>query len=391
MHFNKQVLEPSYISSNAHFLHSGDAFFVELIGLFNKAKHTIHLQFYILANDTTGQQVANALKQAASRGVRVFMVIDGYGSKDLSDAFLDDLRLGGIHVKRYSPLKAKMGFGIARRMHHKICCVDECEALIGGINIANNYSGYHNKTPWLDFAVKLQGPICQSVANICMESLPRKWRKRIYTPKYADDTTNNVMQIRLLQNDWLRKKVAASRNYRQLISKADDSLIIVASYFLPGNRVRRLLKAASKRGVNISVVLGGVSDVPMVKLAITFLYPWLLKNNIKLYEWQPSVLHGKLAIADGKMVSVGSYNLNALSDYASLELNVEISNEAFAQQVEQDITQLIKRGCKEITLSQFNKTNSLPMQVLRWFSYVVIRLVLRFYVLFIPTKKLPVF
>lgn len=391
MQDNKQLLVPKYQKSDAHFLHSGDAFFVALSTLINNAKRNIHLQFYIFANDITGHKVVEVLKQAANRGVNVFIIVDGYGSKDLPEAFFIDLKSVGIHIKRYSPVKAKMGFGIARRMHHKICCVDESEALIGGINIANNYSGYHNKTPWLDFAVKLEGPICQNVATICMELLPRKWRKRIYKLKYVDDSTNNAMQIRLLQNDWLRKKVAASRNYRQSISKAEHSLVIVASYFLPGNRVRRLLKAASKRGVKVSIVLGGISDVPFVKLAITFLYPWLLKNNIKLYEWQSSVLHGKLAITDSKWVSVGSYNLNALSDYASLELNVEICNEVFAQQVEEDVIKLINIGCKQITLDHFNKTNYWPIQLMRWLSYVVIRLLLRVYILFIPSKKLPVF
>ena len=110
---------------------------------------------------------------------------------------------------------------------------------------------------------------------------------------------------------------------------------IMCSYFLPGKVISRLLKNASRRGVKIRVITAGPSDVMVAKYAERWMYDWLLRNKIELYEYQPNILHAKVAICDSEWLTIGSYNINNISAYASIELNVDVHNHRLALQTEQ--------------------------------------------------------
>lgn len=375
-----------YTNNYVTLLQSGNHFFSRLLQLIQEANTLVHVQYYIVDMDKTGQQLLQALIQASTRGVQVFVLVDAYASNQIQPHNLHLFTTHGIRIKRFAPLKNKKGYGLGRRMHHKICWVDGHTALIGGINIADKYSGFNGNEPWLDFAVEVQGPVCADIRKVCEELLPNRWTKGL--PHLS---THNPVKgphlLRISQNDWLRNKAEISRSYRMAIRTSTTSLTIVASYFLPGNRMRRLVKAASQRGVNITVVLGGISDVPLMKPAITYLYNWLLRNGVTIYEWQNSVLHGKLAIADEEWVTIGSYNLNALSDYGSLELNVEVQDATFAHQTTQAVQALIKQGCTRIDADLFTQNTRWWVQLGRWCSYQLLRLSLRLLFVFMQGRK----
>ena len=359
-------------------VNSGRPFFDLLLQLIKEAKYVLHLQFYIFDLDTTGMLVFEELKQAVKRGVSVFVVVDAYASEQITPEKSSLFRANGIYIKRFSPLKNKHGYGIGRRLHHKIVWVDGHTALVGGINIADKYSGYNGETPWLDFAVKVEGPLCYDVKKTCDEIIHKKLLKQVYRklPKavFSGDLPH---PSRIRKNDWFRSRIEISRSYRQAFRHAKKSITVVASYFLPGNRVRRLIKNASERGVHVTVILVGNSDVPFIKSAMTYLYDWMLRNNVSIYEWNNSILHGKIAVADGWWTTIGSYNLNALSDYGSLELNVEIHNKQFATDTEKVLQYYLETGCNQVKREQHAKAKNWLIQLGRWFSYVAIRMALR--------------
>jgi cardiolipin synthase len=359
-------------------VNSGPPFFDLLLQLIKDSKYVLHLQFYIFDLDSTGMLVLEELKQAVKRGVAVFVVVDAYASEQITPENLRLFSANGIYLKRFSPLKNKRGYGIGRRLHHKIVWVDGHTALVGGINIADKYSGYHGDTPWLDFAVKVEGPLCNDIKKTCDEVIPKRLLKQVYRklPKvvFSDDLPH---QSRIRKNDWFRSRIEISRSYRQAFRLAKKSITVVASYFLPGNRVRRLIKNASERGVHVTVILVGNSDVPFIKSAMTYLYDWMLRNNVSIYEWNNSILHGKIAVADGWWTTIGSYNLNALSDYGSLELNVEIYNKQFATDTEKVLQYYLETGCKQVKREQHAKAKNWLIQLGRWFSYIAIRMALR--------------
>jgi len=128
---------------------------------------------------------------------------------------------------------------------------------------------------------------------------------------------------------------------------------------MPGRVIRKNLRAASKRGVRIRVIMTKVSDVLGAKAAERFFYPWLLRRNIEIYEYRQKVLHAKIATYDGTWVTIGSYNVNDLSAYASIELNLDVHDQGFSNVVDQALERIIERDCDRITPEKFQRSTRL--------------------------------
>jgi cardiolipin synthase len=154
-------------------------------------------------------------------------------------------------------------------------------------------------------------------------------------------------------------------------------MIIFNSYFLPGRNERKLIKNAGLRGVDISVVFSAESDAPMFKRATEFLYDFILRNKIRIYEYLPANLHAKVATVDGTWSTIGSYNLNHLSDYASVEINAGILDEKFTQQFDEVLKEIIRNDCRQVTLEEFNRRRTWLTKVNGWISYQTLRLLMR--------------
>ncbi len=160
-----------------------------------------------------------------------------------------------------------------------------------------------------------------------------------------------------------------------MLHRANDEIIIMSSYFLPGRLIRLALAKAIKRGVKIKIIVSGISDVDFAKAAEKYLYPWLMKNNIRIYEYQPRVLHGKLSVYDKKWVTVGSYNVNNISAYASIELNLDVLNDAFAQSTTLELNSIMQQECSEITADRFKRKTHVFARFWYWLSYEIYRLI----------------
>jgi cardiolipin synthase len=181
--------------------------------------------------------------------------------------------------------------------------------------------------------------------------------------------------VRVRRNDWVRRHMQVARSYMEMFTKAEDHITIMSSYFLPGRSFRKAMRKAVERGVKITVIAAGKSDVFTAKQAERYLYRWLLKNGITLYEYQTHVLHGKLSTCDGKWVTVGSYNVNDISTYASIELNLDVLNISFAQEVEAELQSIIQMHCMPITTEYYEAHNSFLKRVFQKACYQFIRLV----------------
>jgi cardiolipin synthase len=351
-------------------IRSGNEYFSRLETLIEGAQHTIHLQVYIFENDQTGQSILRKLTDAAKRGVKIFLVVDAYASPGLDPQLVKFLKSEGIFVKLFAPLHISK-FKIGRRLHHKIVLIDNAIALVGGINIADKYKGI-NEHPWLDVAVEVSGPVCRDLQKICMGLWPSRIRKKMTTINPPSFHKNDV-RLRVIQNDWWRKRIEISGAYNNAFRRAKQNITIVASYFLPGFNKRRLLMKAAKRGVSVTIITGGFSDVPFLKPAVEYLYKTLLQSGVRIYEWNKSVLHAKFATVDGLWTTVGSHNLNALSDYGSLEANIDVMDEIFASTTEEEIKKLILEGCTEIDADTFIGNSNLFKQAYRWICYKLVR------------------
>lgn len=387
---DKKNLHKYSACNKVKLVRGGKEYFELLLFSINNAKESIHLQSYIYNDDETGCLVANALKAAVKRKVQVYLLVDGYASQNLSKKFIAELSEAGINFKYFEPFFKSKYFYFGRRMHHKIFVADASYALVGGINITNRYNDMPDQPAWLDFALYGEGEIAQQLCILCWKTWNDFAANMPITPceenpfvfNFKDEKTSLV---RMRRNDWVRRKNEISATYIEMFRNARSHITILCSYFLPGRIIRRLLSSAARRGVKIKIITAGPSDVMLAKHAERWLYDWLLRNKIELCEYQPAVLHAKIAVCDSEWVTVGSYNINNISTYTGIELNLDVKNNRFASEVEKAIEKIIKNECVAITYEKHLHAKNIFIQFIRWISYGIIKAI--FYLLTFYYKR----
>ncbi|WP_291096962.1 MULTISPECIES: phospholipase D-like domain-containing protein [unclassified Flavobacterium] len=372
-------------AENLVLIHSGEDYFSRLERIILDSKFEIHIQIYIFENDTTGKKIIEALKEAASRNVKIYILIDGFGSFSFPLEKINELKQYGINIRFFAPLFSASSFYLGRRLHHKVVVVDSKIALIGGINIANKYRGTATKEPWLDYAVQINdAKIAASLSKLCLDIYFRKRRvnrKKIASVIYTSGETT----VSVLQNDWLKRKTEIYKAYIKSIGSAKKEIIIVGSYFLPGRKLINTLKKASRNNVKIKLILSGISDLPMARRASCHFYSKLLGYNIELYEWENSILHGKAAVIDNNWTTIGSFNLNNLSSFASIEMNVAIDSSEFSNEFHLHLNQIMSQ-CERITPESLKLTDGLSSKFINWVSYWITRII-EIIITYLPHKR----
>ena len=368
----------------------GKQYFDLLAQLIASAEGTLHLQTYIFADDETGEIIGNSLKQAAHRGVRVFLMLDGYASQSLSHSFINDLKIHGIKFRYFEPLFRSRRFYLGRRLHHKLCVVDQRYALVGGVNIANHYNDI-GKPAWLDFAISVEGEVVQQLLVLCQKTWngfqPLSKIPTLRSVPFFQIPADVKSNVRMRRNDWVRRKNQIASSYMDMFRTAESDILILSSYFLPGSLFRKAMRNAIDRGVKITVILAGVSDIKMAKLAERHMYEWLLLRNIDIYEYNETVLHGKLAICDGQWMTLGSFNVNDISTYASVELNLDVADPRFAREVYQYLKNNIITRSTLVSNEFMAERSSAWQRFLRWSSFSITRVLVFFFTFYFKQVK----
>ncbi|MCS6930338.1 MAG: phospholipase D-like domain-containing protein [Saprospiraceae bacterium] len=386
-------------AEQVEFIPSGEPYFRRLITLIAEAQKTFHLQVYIFADDRTGTEVAEALRAAARRGVQVRVIVDGFGSSALPNAFVERMQADGVHFrffKHWLSLKRWQG---GRTLHQKVAVADARRALIGGINIADRYRGTPEEPAWLDLAVYIEGEVCRYLNDLCDDIFYHHYWKRRW-PQRKDWTAwiaavgktawlpppprEGLVRFRL--NDWLRRKSEVFYSYLHAIRDAKHSLTLIASYFLPGPAIRQRLERAVKRGVLVRLLLSGPSDVPLMKWAERYVAYDLIRKGVHVFLWQHSVMHGKAILVDGQWASVGSFNLNPLSRFRSLEMNVDVADPTFVRTLCDYIETLFEQYCVQITAERLPEFANFWTRLKAQLAYFVAVLLMR--VLFASSRQL---
>jgi cardiolipin synthase len=297
-------------------LAGGREAFPRMLRAIRAARQSVYLEIYYLAREGVGDEFRRALSEAALRGVRVRVILDGWGSA-LDGRWLQSmLEPDGAEVRIYHPLLA-LFTGRFRRNHRKILLVDGEVAFLGGINIADEYGqlgpgrapDLADQDPeWMDLAVELRGaPAAWLEARLRGERPPRP---------------TGPVQIHLSGIGGGRRL----RNiYRRAFGTARSEILAAHAYFLPDRRFVRSVTAAARRGVKVVLLLAGRSDVPLARSGTVRLYHRLVGSGVEIREWTRSVHHAKVAVVDGGKVLLGSFNLDPLS-LANLESLVEIDD-----------------------------------------------------------------
>lgn len=355
----------------------------------SKAVYSLHLQTYIFDEDETGTTVANALKAAARRGVLVYVLLDGYASQKLSSAFIQDLKAAGVYFRFFEPFFRGSSYYFGRRLHHKVVVADGYYGLVGGVNISNRYNDMEGRPAWLDWALLVEGDVAQRLDKICV----RMWNRGVFASRcLAGSVPHKVpppekCMVRVSRNDWVFRRTEITNSYRMLFTLAQKEITIMTSYFWPPQGILRRMVIAARSGKRVRVVLTGYADVPLVKYAERYLYERLLRNNVEVYEYQKNVLHGKIAIADRQWATVGSYNLNTISAFASVELNLEVQDAAVAGHLCDAVNDIILTDCKRITSQSFVASAGPVSRALYYLSFRVIQLLFALFTFYFSQKK----
>ena len=271
------------------------------------ARRSVHLEVYAFTASGIGARFIEALAAAASRGVRVEVQLDGWGSARDGLTVAAALRSAGCTVRIYNRLLA-LFLGRFGRNHRKVLLVDDETAFLGGINIGDENVGEGLRAGWADLALEIRGPQCTRLAQMIRRGPQRPVASalRIYFCG--------------LGGGWRLR-----RRYLEAFAGARERILVAHGYFVPDRGVVRAITAAARRGVQVRLLLAGQSDVPFARAATRSLYRRLLAAGVAIHEWDASVLHAKVATVDGGRLLVGSFNLDPFS-LANLETLVEVTD-----------------------------------------------------------------
>ncbi|MCB1998749.1 MAG: cardiolipin synthase ClsB, partial [Rhodoferax sp.] len=321
-------MKPQWTAGNRfELLENGEAFYPRVMQAIDEARQEVLLETFILFDDPVGRKLQQALLAAAQRGVRVHVLVDGWGSPDLGRDFVQPLIDAGVHWRVFEPAVRWFGWRLnpLRRMHRKLVVVDGTQAFVGGINFSFDHLVASGPQAKQDYAVALQGPVVAQVQAFCRQHLTTKggagrprpwWRRRPGSgagPALRRERAGEHGWAAFVVRDNLRHRHDIERQYRLALRSAQQHVLIANAYFFPGWRLLRDLRRAARRGVRVDLILQGQPDMPIVQQAASLLYDTLVHAGVNVFEYCERPLHGKVAVVDGLWATVGSSNLDPTS------------------------------------------------------------------------------
>ena len=344
----------------------GVELFAAMIKAIDDAQHEVRIETYIFSFEGAGADVALALMRAAQRGVNVFMLVDGVGTGELPVRWAERMAQAGVQVHVFAPAVGP-GFWLPsrwRRMHRKLCVVDQSLAFCGGINILDDFLDPHVqgllKAPRLDYAVSFRG----SLVTTAHDTMTQLWSRieavhdlRSQDLSGAIDALRGAAQslrlptrgeTQLVLRDNVRHRAHIERAYRKAIGSAHHEVVVANAYFFPGLRLRRALVLAARRGVRVRLLLQGQYEYFLPYRAARQLYGQLMKAGVEIYEYHASFLHAKVAVVDGKWLTVGSSNLDPFSLLLAREANVVAHHPELAQTLRASLMEAIERSSDRV-------------------------------------------
>ena len=388
-----------YEGNRIDLLQNGSQFFAALCQAIDEAQTVVHLETYIFNLDRTGLSILDHLQQACERGVKVRVVVDGFGSYAHAQEIGERLAAMGAQYRVYHPepqgvRRVVFNAKRLRRLHRKVTVVDERIAFVGGINILDDLEDVPNDgmgpRPRFDFTVRVQGPLVAEItatqnslwlrvgwhhrsdwANVSARLA--NWRAVLLKRRLEKSTRyDSGMRAALVLRDNVRFRQTIENVYLYAIGHASENVVIANAYFFPGRRLRQALEHAAARGVRVRLLLQGRSEYPMQHRATRFMYGKLLDDGIEIYEYQPSYLHAKVAVIDAR-ATVGSSNLDPFSLLLAREANVFVDNADFAARLNAALAVVMQNDARRVTDTFLQKLSMFD----RWVdaaSYLLLRI-----------------
>ncbi len=314
------------VATKVQLLLKGKESFQALFSAVEEAEQSICLQFYIYRDDETGLALAELLKQRSRKGVNVYILYDHFGSVGTPRRFWKDLKMAGVHIRASHPFRWTAPLTYIHRDHRKLIVIDSKRAFTGGLNIANEYSGFHLRRRgrvWRDTGIMLEGPIVYEL----LETFRRSWstwgggQMSVSKPEPECSTRPSSRNIPALPifvySGRGRKRMRRLLAYS--VIHAQETISLTTPYFIPSRKMVQLLENAVRRGVRVRLLVPGRSDVPAAAYAGRAFFMRLLNAGVEIYTYRGEMLHAKTYLFDPGWSIIGSTNI----DYQSLWYNDE--------------------------------------------------------------------
>lgn len=342
----------------------------DLVAAIGAARRSVGLATYIFEDpglDPSAGAVAEALAAAARRGLRVRVVVDGFGSRLALPALRAVLEPAGVELAVFRPLAGWWHWlqpSQLRRLHQKLAVVDERLGWCGGINLIDDRHDQHHgwtDSPRLDYALRIEGPavgpIAQTVGAVWQRArfgadwrdqlaawwrqprpveAARRWRRRLRWPAGGGEGASRpgAGRAAFVLRDNLRQRRTIERAYLEALGRARARVDLVCPYFYPGRALRRALLDAASRGVQVRLLLQGKVDLPIAGQAARSLYARFQARGVAIHEYTPAFLHAKVAVVDEDWATLGSSNIDPLSLLLNLEANLIVRDPALVARLQ---------------------------------------------------------
>ncbi|MCL4536097.1 MAG: phospholipase D-like domain-containing protein [Nitrospirae bacterium] len=346
-------------ATNIQLLWKGDESFKTIFDAIKSAEELICLEFYIFRNDETGTELSELLKQKSREGIKVYLLYDHFGSFGTPRSFWKDMKKAGIKIRASRPFKWTAPFNYVHRDHKKLIVIDSQLAFTGGLNIANEYSGFHLRLKgrsWRDTGIMLKGPIVGELFNIFKKSWYLWGGEPITISNFKFQILNFKEAIPAIPIF-----VASARGRRRMrrllyysINHSQKNISLATAYFTPSRRMVETLEGAVKRGVKVRLLVPGISDVPAASYAGKAFFSRLLKAGVEIYNYMGEILHAKTYIFDDCWSIIGSTNLDFQSLRYNDEGNVGILDVDFVSKINKIFEEDLKYSIK-IELAEWHK------------------------------------
>jgi cardiolipin synthase A/B len=335
--FSRAAGAPLMEGNHVRLLRDANENYPAWLDAISAAKHHINFENYIIHEDSTGRQFADALISKAREGVAVRLIYDWLGCLGIaSRKFWNAMREGGIEVRCYNPPRPDSPFSWLSRDHRKMISVDGRAGFVSGLCLGRMWEGIPEKKidPWRDTGVEVKGEAVADIErafaqiwSMTGDSIPEYEQAENNEPKAAGD-----MSLRVVASI---PSMAGMFRLDQLVAAlAKKRLWLTDAYYAGTNNYVQALNSAAKDGVDVRLLVPNGTDILLLRPLSRAGYRPLLEAGVRVFEWNGSMLHAKTAVADGLWARVGSTNLNVSSWFGNCELDVVVENESFASEME---------------------------------------------------------
>lgn len=352
---------PVYDQAKILYYPTGESKYQALLHALESAEKFIFLEYFIIKEGVVFSSIFDILKEKVKVGVEVKFMFDDAGATTLPHDFVDTLKAAGIQVAVFNPIRPVLAIRMNNRDHRKIAVIDGKIAFIGGMNLADEYINIHSRFGhWKDVAISIEGEAVYALSLMFLQFFDYTTQQRSDYEKYRI-TVKHPLEQGLVQvySDSPTDDEAVSENaHMNLINTASHFVYIMTPYLVIGNEMMTALTTAAKSGIDVRIVVPHIPDKKYVFSVTRSNYERLTKNGVKIYEYLPGFVHGKVMVADGKMAIVGTSNLDFRSYYLHFECGALIIDSPCIEDIVKDFTHTLHQS-QEITYEMAASTPKL--------------------------------